>query len=155
MTEVQINLENEEGTEQFGRLLARLIKIPFTIYLEGDLGTGKTRLSRALLHGLGHVGVVKSPTYTLVEPYHLNNLVIYHFDLYRLAEPSELDFMGIRDYFTDNALVLVEWPSRGEGFLNPQDLTIRLQFAGQGRDCTVTAHTIEGELFIDQLKQNL
>ena len=155
MTELRINLSDEDQTEAFGRLLARLIKIPFTIYLEGDLGTGKTRLSRALLHGLGHEGVVKSPTYTLVEPYHLDDKVVYHFDLYRLAEPSELDFMGIRDYFTENALVLVEWPNRGTGFLNPQDMTIRLEFAGQGRDCTVSAHSVAGDALIDQLKQNL
>ena len=155
MTDLDIKLSDEDHTEQFGRLLARLIKTPFTVYLEGDLGTGKTRLSRALLHGLGHEGVVKSPTYTLVEPYELDDRVVYHFDLYRLAEPSELDFMGIRDYFTENALVLVEWPNRGTGFLNPQDITIHLEFAGRGRHCSLSAHTAAGEALIDQLKQNL
>lgn len=155
MNEIHINLADEDQTEQFGRLLAQLIKAPLTIYLEGDLGTGKTRLSRAILHGLGHDGVVKSPTYTLVEPYQLDAIVVYHFDLYRLAEPSELEYMGIRDYFTNDALVLVEWPNRGAGFLNPQDVCIQLDFAGEGRDCIVSAHSAMGETVLDQLKQNL
>ncbi len=155
MIELQLNLPDEDATEQFGRQIATRMTLPFTIYLRGNLGAGKTRLSRAVLHGLGHEGVVKSPTYTLVEPYQLNKIMVYHFDLYRLAEPSELEYMGVRDYFTDNALLLVEWPDRGNGFMKAADLTIELSFAGHGRDCHIMAHSRAGEELLQDLKQNL
>ena len=150
-----MRLENEEDTEQFGNVMAQYLQSPMTIYLKGELGSGKTRLSRAILHGLGHTGVVKSPTYTLVEPYQLEQITVYHFDLYRLADASELDFMGIRDYFTDNSVVLVEWPDKGIGFLNPADLSIQLNFAGDGRDCSIQSFSEAGKILVNNLKQNL
>ena len=107
MTELTFQLNNEDETIAVGQKLARHIQAPLTLYLTGDLGAGKTTLSRGLIQGLGHKGAVKSPTYTLVEPYELDGVEVYHFDLYRLNDPEELEFMGIRDYFTDSSLCIV------------------------------------------------
>ena len=126
-------LEDEAATEALGAELARQWPRGL-VWLEGELGTGKTTLVRGWLRALGHTGAVKSPTYTIVEPYVLDGRHVYHFDLYRLADPEELELMGVRDYLAPENLCLVEWPERGRGVLPAADLRVRLCGAGVGRD---------------------
>ena len=103
------------------------------IYLVGDLGAGKTTLTRGVMRGFGYDGAVKSPTYTIIEPYEFEKSKIYHFDLYRLGDPEELEMIGIRDYFDGHALCVLEWPERGSGVIPPPDLTVTLAVEKQGR----------------------
>lgn len=147
---------DEEQLQGWGKQLANaILHTPrsqgFVIYLNGDLGTGKTYLSRAIIQSLGFTQNVKSPTYTLVEEYHLTNIVVYHFDLYRLADPEELAFMGIRDYFQPHSLCLVEWSSQGEGFLPPADVVIELSYAPKGRNVQIIANTPTGKAMLHHL----
>ena len=144
------NLADEEATLRAGKALGEVV-LAGVIFLEGNLGMGKTTLTRGLIQGLGHQGAVKSPTYTLVEPYQLDGRQIYHFDLYRLSEPEELEYMGIRDYFDQAALCLVEWAERGEGMLPTPDLEIKLEPFEQGRKLSLSAMTAKGRDLLQHL----
>ncbi len=126
-------LKDETQTQAIGRALAEQLSAPCVIYLQGELGAGKTTLVRGILRGLGHTGSTKSPTYTLVEPYKLADLDFYHFDLYRLADPEELEFMGIREYQTANAILVFEWPDKGQAMIPVADLKVQLQYDATGR----------------------
>lgn len=123
---LQLSLTSEQDTQR----LAQAVAVHFSqgvIYLMGDLGAGKTTLTRYLLQKLGHKGAVKSPTYTLVEPYQIAERAVFHFDLYRLNDPYELELMGIRDYLeTPNALFIFEWPSKGGDEIPDADLSIEI-----------------------------
>ena len=138
-------LADEAATENLGRRVALLSKPRMVIFLTGDLGAGKTTWVRGFLSGLGMTSAVKSPTYTLVEPYQVNGRQIFHFDLYRIAEPDELEFVGLREYFAADAICLVEWPERGQGYLPKADLHCRLSLQGEGREARIEALSALGK----------
>ena len=141
MSSQTFNLADAEATVALGQTLGKLFSGSGVVYLQGDLGAGKTTLTRGILQAYGHTGPVKSPTYTLVEPYELPDTTIYHFDLYRLLDSEELELMGFRDYFHPQALALVEWPVRGEPLLPSPDWLIALEVteSGFGRVARLTA----------------
>lgn len=144
----KVFLADELATEQLGRDLAAVVKASgqgVTVFLEGNLGMGKTTLCRGFMRGLGHKGAVKSPTYTLVEPYEHLVPHSYHFDLYRLGDAEELEYMGIRDYFGGQDVCLIEWAERGAGVLPEPDLVVVLSREGDGRLARVEAGTDRGE----------
>lgn len=135
MTDGGLFLEDAAATERAGERLAGCAGFArvWQVHLRGDLGAGKTTLVRGLLRGLGHSGTVRSPTYTLVEPYALSDRTALHLDLYRLADPEELEYLGLREQFGPGTLWLVEWPERGTGWLPAPDLVLTLFSEGEGR----------------------
>ncbi len=152
---VSLELETEADTQHLGETIGKNLNAPLVCYLRGELGTGKTRLVRAIIQSLGYSGNVKSPTYTLVEPYQLEPFNVYHFDLYRLSDSQELDFLGIRDYFDQQSVSFIEWPDKGEGWLEKADVSISLEFNGTGRKFYLETHTDNGNNLISKLKQYL
>ncbi|WP_101759106.1 tRNA (adenosine(37)-N6)-threonylcarbamoyltransferase complex ATPase subunit type 1 TsaE [Oceanicoccus sp. KOV_DT_Chl] len=151
--EFSIQLLGEAAMVAFGAELGRAcLQRQVVIFLDGDLGMGKTTLSRGVLQAFGHQGAVKSPTYTLVEPYEFNDASVYHFDLYRLGDPEELEYMGIRDYFeSKNSLCLVEWAEKGAMFLPMADLVVRIQAISDGRDLVIVSQTKTGAAILKLL----
>jgi tRNA threonylcarbamoyladenosine biosynthesis protein TsaE len=125
---------------------------PLLIALTGELGAGKTTLVGGLLAALGHPGPVRSPTYSLIEPYRLADRDIHHCDLYRLRHPDELDDLGLRDLLTARAVLLVEWPERAGDRLRPPDLALRLEYAEDGRVVAVTATSGAGLAVLERLR---
>lgn len=121
------------------------------IFLHGELGAGKTTLARGFLIAAGHQGAVKSPTYTLVEEYCLEGRQIYHFDLYRLGDPEELEWIGIRDYLSAASICLIEWPQRGEGVLPRPDLQLWMAFADGGRTLVIESRTPKGAAMVEKI----
>lgn len=145
MSEVTLFIADEEAMVALGKSIAEITGGVGLIFLQGDLGAGKTTLSRGIIRGLGHSGAVKSPTFTLVEPYEIGEVRAFHFDLYRLVDPEELEYMGIRDYFDGDALCLIEWPDKGTGFLPKPDLTITISPQADGRSLNLLPQGSRGE----------
>ena len=145
MPELTLFAGDESAMLALGARIAEATGGKGTLYLHGDLGAGKTTLSRGLIRGFGHEGKVKSPTFTLVEPYEIGAVRVFHFDLYRLVDPEELEFLGIRDYFEGDALCLVEWPERGAGILPKADLDITIAAKAAGRSLRLQAQGARGE----------
>jgi len=142
-----------EAQERFGALLAGFLADGLVFYLEGDLGAGKTTLVRGLLRGLGHAGPVRSPTYTLMEGYQLGVKSIHHLDLYRLGDPEELEYLGIRDICDGHSILLVEWPGKGAGMLPPADLVLQIHHAGEERILHLMSQSLAGEGFLHRLPE--
>jgi tRNA threonylcarbamoyladenosine biosynthesis protein TsaE len=137
----KIVLPSPQHTEQVGAALWHVKDELGLVFLQGELGAGKTTLVRGLLRAAGYSGTVKSPTYTLVEEYRLAGKTIDHFDLYRLHDPEELEWIGLDDYLAGNHLCLIEWPQMGQGFLPEADLEIRLHIRDNQRQAEVISHS--------------
>ena len=146
-------LSDGEATLALGAGMAGVLEKPALVFLEGDLGAGKTTLSRGFLRGLGHEGGVKSPTYTLVEPYTLDGVTVFHFDLYRLSDGAELAYLGLDDYFATPSILLVEWPERGAGWLGSPDWRVTLSPEREGRQVTLRAISPRGRDWLNRLEQ--
>lgn len=141
----QRDLPDQAATEALGRQLASGIQAPFVLYLSGSLGAGKSCLARAFLQALGVQGRIRSPTFTLVEPYALPGIQAYHLDLYRLSDPQELEFIGIADYVQSDSILLIEWPEYGQGWLPEPDLSLTLVWQGEGRRISLQAASVAGQ----------
>lgn len=124
------------------------------IFLYGQLGAGKTTVARGFLHGLGYKGRVKSPTYTLVEPYELLTGIVFHFDLYRLHTPQELESIGIQDYFIPNTICLIEWPEHGKGLLPMPDLSCYISLHDNSREIKLIAQSAYGKTILQRLQHD-
>jgi tRNA threonylcarbamoyladenosine biosynthesis protein TsaE len=132
---VNFQLSTLDKMQVFAQAIAPALAAPCVVYLQGDLGVGKTTLVRFVLNALGYTQHVKSPTYTIVEPYDIKVLKIFHFDLYRLTDPEELEYLGVQDYFAPDSICFIEWPDKGKGWLPSADITIELNHA---HDCRLT-----------------
>jgi tRNA threonylcarbamoyladenosine biosynthesis protein TsaE len=147
----EYDLADAEAQSAFGARLAGVVPPRLVVYLEGELGAGKTTLTRGMLRGLGYQGTARSPTYTLLEPYLLAGRQVVHLDLYRLGDPQELEYLGLRDLLAEDAIWMVEWPERGRGALPPPDLRLLIRVLAAGRSLRMSAETALGCQVLDDL----
>ncbi|KAF3997657.1 tRNA (adenosine(37)-N6)-threonylcarbamoyltransferase complex ATPase subunit type 1 TsaE [Glaciimonas immobilis] len=156
MQDITLHLHDEAGTMALGAALSRALAPGLTIYLHGDLGAGKTALTRALLHAAGYAGHVKSPTYTLVEPYTVNinqkPVEVMHFDLYRMGCAEEFLEAGFREHFNETNICIVEWPEKAEKVLPIPDINVILSVSGDGRDVKLCGVSEKGHQCLARLK---
>ena len=145
-------LAGEDATIALGAELSRCLQGRGVIYLRGGLGAGKTTLCRGILRAMSYEGAVKSPTFTLVEPYNFPGGQVYHFDLYRLNDPDELEYIGIDDYFSDQSLCLIEWPEKALGTLPPGDIDLELLIEGRQRRAVLSAMSDYGNSVLERLR---
>ncbi len=151
-----IHIPTAESMEMLGARFARCCPSACIVFLQGELGTGKTTWVRGFLRGCGYQGAVKSPTYTLVEPYTFEDALIYHFDLYRLNDPEELEAVGIRDYFDGNSICLIEWPEKASELLPQPDVEIKIDYCPDAQEqshraVTVNSHSKTGEAALSNI----
>ncbi len=152
MASCNFMLAGEADTVEFGKQMSKIL-VPLakqlnkciSVNLEGDLGAGKTTFSRGFITECSYDGVVRSPTYTLVEPYEFPDFSIYHFDLYRLLDPEELEYMGIRDYFSKTGICLIEWPDKAQGVLPEPDVTVNLSYKDKHREVVIKSELLKEE----------
>ncbi len=156
--DITLKLVDEQATLKLGADFARSINAGMNVYLHGDLGAGKTTFVRGVLHGLGFVGKVKSPTYTLVEPYQIfisqAKVNLYHFDLYRFIDEEEWDAAGFRDYFNPNAVCLIEWSDKAGSLIPQADIDVYLELVGEGRSVCLIANTMAGKKCLEQFLES-
>lgn len=152
---MKMTIPDESSMEQLGAQLAAACVAPAVIYLHGDLGAGKTTLARGYLKSLAYPGPVRSPTYTLVEPYDTSAGRIYHLDLYRLADPEELEFLGVRDIQAEQGVMLVEWPEQGRGWLPSADLVVSITHRADGRGVELAANSEQGVRMLSELTRSV
>ncbi len=152
---LDVALETEGDTIRLGEMLSHCLQGRGRVYLQGGLGAGKTTLCRGILRAMGYTGAVKSPTFTLVEPYSFEGGQVFHFDLYRLNDPDELEYIGIEDYFAGQDLCLVEWPEKARDILPASDLDLELLIEGKSRRAGITARSVFGSEVLENLKQRL
>ena len=148
---MQITIKDALAMENLGAKIAAELQGGEVIFLQGELGVGKTTFVRGLLHGLGHTAKVKSPTYTLIEPYSIAGKDIYHFDLYRINSEEELEGIGIRDYCDGAAICLFEWPEQGGELLPAADMVLSLMHSESGREVSIEANSSLGNAILKQL----
>ena len=144
-----LECSDESATLACAAKFAKVLHSGLVIYLQGDLGAGKTTFARGLIHTLGHTGKVKSPTYTLVESYQLAAFTLYHFDLYRFIDEEEWEAAGFREYFNNNTICLIEWPEKAGHLLPNADIGIKIAHKLQGRTMIFTAHTTNGAICLE------
>ncbi|MET0022242.1 MAG: tRNA (adenosine(37)-N6)-threonylcarbamoyltransferase complex ATPase subunit type 1 TsaE [Candidatus Thiodiazotropha sp. 6PLUC1] len=152
---IELTVSGEAQQEEVGRRLAMNCFPPCIVYLVGDLGAGKTTLARGFLRGVGYQGRVKSPTYTILEPYEMGKVSCYHFDLYRLSDVEELEYLGIQDLLTEDAYMLIEWPERGEGGLPSPDLVVDIAHDGVARRIKIGGVSRKGREIFQEIQSDL
>ncbi|MBV1870594.1 MAG: tRNA (adenosine(37)-N6)-threonylcarbamoyltransferase complex ATPase subunit type 1 TsaE [Gammaproteobacteria bacterium] len=149
---ITVTLADDAETISWGSKIALTLQKGAIVYLQGELGAGKTTLCRGILRAYGHAGAVKSPTYTIIEPYELECVNVYHFDLYRMLDPEEWEYLGVDDYFSPKNVCLVEWPDKGRDYLPACDVTITLEYLNKGRRMTVESHSQRGGKILQELE---
>lgn len=152
MSGLHWDCQDEAATLAVAERFGHAARSGATVYLYGELGAGKTTFCRGVLRALGYQGAVKSPTYTLVEAYEFLQPPCFHFDLYRLGDPEELEFIGIQDYFLPGHLCLLEWPDKGAGCVPAADISVTIASTGSGRGIDVHAHNVIGDAIIARLR---
>ena len=155
MNEFKHSLADEEQGKAFASLVAGSAEPPLTIYLRGDLGAGKTTFARAFIHALGFAGYVKSPSYGLLESYPLKTCSVLHLDLYRIEDPEELEYLALRDLFTERTVLLVEWPERGENMLPRPDLVMYFDESDESRFVICSGKSTQGQQLVMEIQQRL
>ena len=156
--DITLQLADEQATLKLGKYFARSLVPGVNVYLHGDLGAGKTTLVRGALNGLGFLGKVKSPTYTLVEPYQVQinqtNINVYHFDLYRFMDEEEWDAAGFRDYFNPQSVCLIEWPNKAGSLIPQADIDVYLELSGEGRVARLIGNTTAGKACLERYQES-